>query len=702
MNVAIDMFFNLKELLLLKKTHWYFLLAFSVVAACGNNDEQAEEIPTKVSTSEAIETPVEEAKNVSIDTGKIAPPKPLTATEATIRANHQFAESLPFHDKSDFKNARRGFIASIQDGVIKDEKGKVVWDQSAYAFLDGDAPGTVNPSLWRHAQLNRIHGLFEITDGLYQVRGYDIAVMTVIRGDTGWILVDPLLSKETAAASLDLVNRELGERPVVAVLLTHSHADHFGGIRGVMPSDPDVAAGVEIVAPHGFAEHAVGENIIAGNAMSRRAQFQFGNQLPPSPVGKVDSGIGKALSTGVIGFLPPTDIVHETGERRVIDGVEFVFIYAPDTEAPSEFMFYMPAFRAIHLAELATRTFHNILTLRGAEVRDALAWSKSLNNVIELFGDSPEIALASHNWPTWGKKEVRQYLENQRDSYQYVHDQTLRLANQGYTMHEIAAQIGEPEFMKEDFSVRGYYGTMNHNSKATYQKYFGWWDGNPANLNPHPPEEQAKRFVNLAGGAENMIQNASKAYEEGDYRWVATIMNHLVFAEPENETARAFLASAYEQLGFQAESSIWRNYFLSAALELRRDDSGELTLQLANADFVHAVASSDYFDALATRVNPEKVSNDYRINFSFTDSNEKFGIQVVDGTAMRMDGRHLDDAVISVSMERNDLDAITLGQSSFQEKLEDGSIVVDGDPTIFGAFLQLHDQPDPMFNVVEP
>ena len=702
MNLTIDMFLNLKELILLKKKHWCLLLAFSVVAACGRNDEHAEEAPAEISEPKAIETPVEEAEKVSKNTSNIAPPKPLTATEATIRANQQFAESLPFHDKSDFKNARRGFIASIEDGVIKDDTGKVVWDQSAYAFLDGEAPATVNPSLWRHAQLNRIHGLFEITDGLYQVRGYDIAVMTVIRGDTGWILVDPLLSKETAAASLELVNRELGERPVVAVLLTHSHADHFGGIRGVMPSDPDVAAGVEIVAPHGFAEHAVGENIIAGNAMSRRAQFQFGNQLPPSPVGKVDSGIGKALSTGVIGFLPPTDIVHETGERRVIDGVEFVFIYAPDTEAPSEFMFYMPAFKAIHLAELATRTFHNVLTLRGAEVRDALAWSKSLNKVIELFGDSPEIALASHNWPTWGKKEVRQYLENQRDSYQYLHDQTLRLANRGHTMHEIAAQIGEPDFMKEDFSVRGYYGTMNHNSKATYQKYFGWWDGNPANLNPHPPEEEAKRFVNLAGGAENMIKNASKAYEEGDYRWVATIMNHLVFAEPENETARAFLASAYEQLGFQAESSIWRNYFLSAALELRRNDSGELTLQLANADFVHAVASSDYFDALATRVNPEKVGDEFRINFSFTDSNEKFGIQLVDGTAMRMDGHHLDDATISVSMERNDLDEITLGQSTFQEKLEDGSIVVDGDPTIFGAFLQVHDQPDPMFNVVEP
>ena len=632
----------------------------------------------------------------------IALPEPHQATEFTRRANDAFGAALPLSDQSDFQDARRGFLASIEGGVIRDDKGAIVWDQERYGFLQGDAPATVNPSLWRQAKLNTIHGLFEVVDGIYQLRGYDLAVMTVVRGETGWILIDPLLSKETSAAALSLLQETLGPRPVSAVLITHSHGDHFGGIRGVA-SEEDIQSGkLRIIAPEGFAEHAFSENVIARNAMTRRAGLQFGNNLPTGPTGQVDSGIGKALSSGVISFMQPTEVVSETGQRLTIDGVEFEFINAPDTEAPAEFMFYMPQFRALHVAELATATLHNVLTLRGAEVRDALAWSKRIDDALTMFGDKSDVVLASHNWPTWGAENIKTYLENQRDTYRFIHDQTMRLANAGYTMHEIAAEIGEPVFMREDFSTRGYYGTVNHNSKATYQRYFGWWDGNPANLNPHPPEEQAKRYVALAGGADAMIRNADTAYREGDYRWVATLMNHLVFAEPKNKTARAFLAGAYEQLGFQSESSIWRNYYLSSAAELREGFQFPDQERIGNRDFVQAISTPDYFDALGIRVNPEKATRDYIVNFTFTDTNEAFGVRIEDGVASHRVGGHYDDASINVNLKRSDLDEITLGEATFQGKLARGAIRVEGNPLAFVQFLRSHDQYEMWFNVVTP
>ena len=629
-------------------------------------------------------------------------PEPHAATEMTRQANAEFGAGLPIADQSDFEDAQRGFIAAIEDGVIKDADGVVVWDQARYSFLEGAAPATVNPSLWRQSRLNAIHGLFEVVDGIYQLRGYDLSVMTAIRGETGWILIDPLLTKETSAAALALLQRELGPRPIKAVLLTHSHGDHFGGVRGVV-SNEDVAAGnTRIIAPEGFSESAISENVLAGNAMARRAGFQFGNDLPAGPTGQVDSGIGKALSSGVVGFMRPTETVNETGARLTIDGVEFVFINAPDTEAPAEFMFYLPQFRALHTAELATGTMHNVLTLRGAKVRDALAWSKRLDDALTMFANQSDVVLASHNWPTWGADNVRTYLEHQRDAYRFVHDQTLRLANAGYTMHEIAAMIGEPDFMREDFATRGYYGTVNHNAKATYQRYFGWWDGNPANLNPHPPEEQAQRYVDLAGGADAMIANASDAYARGDYRWVATVMNHLVFAQPKNKTARAFLAGAYEQLGFQSESSIWRNYYLAAAMELRDGVPKDDAVNIANRDFVQAIPSADYFDALAVRVNPEKAKRDHVVNFIFNDTQENFGVRIENGIAIQRKAAHYDDATITVRLNRGDLDEITLGEATFQGKLARGAIKVEGNPLAFIQFLQTHDQFDLWFDVVSP
>ena len=675
------------------------LSAISTLSACSDGGGDHATSPT--AETPKIAAPQEEAKVLPAKKG-IAIPPALVATEATIKANNAVADRLPVKDQGDYEDAKRGFLGAIDGGRIVGPDEKEVWNQGDFAFLDGDAPSTVNPSLWRQAQLNAIHGLFEVTDGLYQIRGYDLAVMTIARGEKGWILIDPLTTRESSQAALQLLQEKLGPRPVTGILFTHSHADHFGGVRGVLTEQQIKEKQVRIIAPVGFEETAVAENIIAGPAMSRRAQFQFGSFLPASAVGRVDSGIGQGLANGQIGFVPPTETVFETGEVKIVDGVEFVFINAPGTEAPAEFMFYMPQYRALHTAELAIASMHNVLTLRGAVVRDPLAWAERINDALVMFGDKSDIVLASHNWPTWGNEAVKEFLRNQRDTYRWIHDQTIRLANSGETMHEIADQIGEPDFMKTDFSTRGYYGTMNHNSKATYQRYFGWWDGNPANLNPHPPQAEAKRMVELAGGPEKMIEHAAKAFEQGDYRWVATIMNHLVFADPDNETAKGFLAGAYEQLGFQSESAIWRNYYLSAALELRHGVPNIDSINLANRDFVQAVPTMDYLDVLATRVNPNKDADNHILNLSFTDTGEQMSVFVNDGVAAHDLRGHIDEATISVSMKRADLDDITLGVSTFQDKLQDGSIVVDGSTEAFASFLSIHDQPEVLFNVVTP
>lgn len=631
----------------------------------------------------------------------LALPPARTPTAVTRLANAEVAHRLPLNDPRDFEDARRGFIATIDAGVILNDKGQPVWDMRRFDFLKGDAPASVNPSLWRQAQLNAIHGLFEITDGVYQLRGFDLAVMTVIRGQTGWIVVDPLLSKETSRAALDLLNRELGQRPVTAVLLTHSHPDHFGGVRGVL-SDEDVKAKrIPVFAPEGFVEEAVDENLLAGNAMGRRAQFQFASQMTPGPLGPVDSGIGKTISSGAIGFVQPTETISGDVTRRTIDGIEFVFLSARDTEAPAEFMFYLPRFRALHTAEVATSTLHNLLTLRGAPVRDALAWSQRIDDVLRMFGDKTDVVMASHTWPKWGADNIRTYLAHQRDIYRFIHDQTLRLANAGYTMHEIAEKIGEPEFMSGDFSVRGYYGTINHNSKAVYQKYFGWWDGVPANLNPHPPVELAKRYVALAGGAEPMLRNARAAYDAGDYRWVATLMNHLVFAEPGNDAAKSFLAAAYEQLGYQSESAIWRNYYISAAEELRNGPPRKSAIRFANPDFIKATPTAKYLDALAVQVDPAKAPP-IQANFLFEDTGEKFGITIEDGVGVQRTTGLFDKPAVTVRLSRADLGAITLGGVSLQSKIRDGSIRVDGDVAALEAFFASHEHPDAWFAVVTP
>ncbi|MEQ9316785.1 MAG: alkyl sulfatase dimerization domain-containing protein, partial [Henriciella sp.] len=475
-----------------------------------------------------------------------APPEAGVATQATVDANASVAARLPLDDQGDFDDAARGFLAAIEGDAILGEDGNTVWSISQFDFLAGDAPDTVNPSLWRQSGLAAKHGLFEVADGIWQVRGYDLSVMSIIEGDTGWIIVDPLTVKETAAAGLKLVNDTLGERPVTGVLYTHSHADHFGGARGVITEEEIAERSVPVLAPAGFTESAVAENLLAGSLMRRRAVLMFGGALPRSDTAVVGTGLGPGLPQGTTGLVLPTEEVGGWGTVRVIDGVTFEFMDAGGTEAPAEFMFYLPEKRALCTAEVATATFHNVLTSRGAKVRDSLKWSRVIDRALADYGDRSDLVFASHHWPTWGNDNVQQFLKGQRDIYRYVHDQTLRRANAGDTMTEAAEAIPEPAFSQSDFATRGYYGTLNHNSKAVYQFYYGWWSGVPADYYALPHAQTAARYVDAMGGLSQVLARGADAFEDGDYRWAAELFNHAVFADPGSADAKAWLAATYE------------------------------------------------------------------------------------------------------------------------------------------------------------
>lgn len=622
------------------------------------------------------------------------------ATEATRLANAEEAERLPLDEQSDVHDAERGFLASIEGNAILNADGDIVWQINAYDFLEGDSPATVNPSLWRQSRLAARHGVFEVVDGIYQVRGYDLAVMSVIRGETGWIVVDPLTAKETAAAALNLVNDTLGERPVSAVIYTHSHADHFGGARGVVPE----GGGIPIIAPDGFTEAAVSENLLAGVHMARRSTFMFGNTLPRSSTGHVGSGLGPGLPNGTIGFVPPTEEIPEAGGTRVIDGITFEFMDAKNTEAPSEFIFYLPDFKALCTAEVTTATFHNALTMRGAKARDTLYWSKVIDEMLVRYANRAEVVFASHHWPTWGAENVRDYLRQQRDIYRYTHDQALRMANRGKTQHEIAQLVQEPAFSSEAgaLHVRDYYGTLNHNLKAVYQYYFGWWDGVPANFHLLSPEERAERFVDAIGGSEAVLQQGQDAFENGDYRWSADLLNQLVFAEPTNDAARAWLASSYEQIGFQAESGAWRSYYLTAAQELRKGKPGAAP-NLANPDFLRNIPTASLFDALAARYIPGQVKDaPYTLRFVFTDTEEVMSIEVGPDTAFPRLGEPDMEAVATFETTREIFNQIVIGQASPAMLVMSGKLKISGKRSAVSGFFDALDEFDPNFNLVEP
>lgn len=658
-------------------------LGLAMATACGQQDTIA---PTPEPSAAAIEAGL---------------PSPGTATAATKLANATLAERLDLSQGSDGEDAKRDRLAFIEDDAILAADGSVVWAIPQFEFLEGDAPETVNPSLWRQSQLAAHHGLFEVMDGIYQVRGYDLAVMSVIEGETGWIIVDPLTATETAAAALKLVNDTLGERPVTGVLYTHSHADHFGGARGVV-SDEAVAAGVPVLAPVGFSESAVSENLIAGNQMSRRATLMFGNTLPRSTTAHVGSGLGPGLPNGSISLILPTEEIEGRGTVRVIDGVTFEFIDAAGTEAPAEFMFYLPEKRALCTAEVATATFHNVLTPRGAKVRDALKWSRAIDYVLAEYGAESDVVFASHHWPTWGQANVTDFLTSQRDIYRYVHDQTLRNANAGATMIEAAEAIEEPEFQAGDFTTRGYYGTLNHNAKAVYQHYFGWWGGVPAEYNRLPHEVTAERYVEAMGGTAAVLELGQTAFSIGDYRWAAEVFNHAVFADPENQEARDWLSATYEQLGFQAESGAWRSYYLTGAAELRRGLPNVGDPQLGNADFLKAVPSLDLFDALAARFNPDKFDRDpFAVVFEFPDTGETISLLVEKAVLVPREGV-VDDPAASVTIDRLDFDRLILGDASPLGLVTSGKMKIGGSRGAVSAMFDALDQPDFWFNTVTP
>ena len=630
-------------------------------------------------------------------------PQPKPPTAATREAQAEVRAGLPFADDTDFELANRGLIARADELLIPADAGGSAWDLTAYDFIEGEAPHSVHPALWRQARLNQLHGLYEVTEGIYQVRGHDLSNITFVRGERGWIVIDPLISAEPARAALELVNEHLGPRPVTAVLYTHSHVDHFGGVKGIV--DPaDVAAGrVRIVAPEGFMHHAVSENVVAGNAMSRRAGYMFGRLVPPGEQGRVDTGLGVTTSSGRVTLIPPTDVITETGTRMTLDGVEIVFQNTPGAEAPAEMMFYFPEFRALCVAEEANATLHNLYTPRGAQVRSGRLWANWLDEAMVLFGDDLELVFGSHHWPRWGREQALDYLAKQRDTYRYIHDQTLRLANQGHTPVEIAEMLELPEALGQEWYNRGYYGTVSHNAKATYQLYLGWFDGNPAHLEPLPPAEAAEKYVAFMGGADALLERARASFEDGEYRWVAQVVNHLVFAEPELDAARWLQADALEQLGYQAESGPWRNFYLSAARELREGIDAESMTRTDSPDMVAALTPEMLFDFLAVRLNgPKAAEVDLTLNLHFTDDARDFVLRIGRGVLNHRADRRAEDAEVSLSMTRIDFIRMLGGQVEMKDLMANDRAEVDGSMTALRSFGGLFDRFDPAFPIVTP
>ncbi len=622
------------------------------------------------------------------------------ATDATRAANTEMSRTLPWADREDEDFAARGFIAGPSEQHIRTADGRLVWDFGAYNFLQGAAPETVNPSLWRHAGLLTRAGLFQVRERVYQVRGFDIANMTIIVGDTGLILIDPLTSQEAASAALALARRTLGDRPVRAVIYTHSHADHFAGVRGVA-EEADVRAGrVQIIAPEGFMEHAVTENVIAGNAMGRRALYQFGAGLTPGPEGQMTSGIGIAISAGTFTLIPPTHSITRTGETMTIDGVRVEFQLTPDTEAPAEMNFFFPDLGVLCIAENATASMHNILTPRGALVRDAKAWADYLTEALRLYADRTEIMVSSHAWPRFGGARVRDFIASHRDAYKYLHDQTVRLMNAGFTDREIAEQVRLPEALASRWFNRGYYGTMMHNSRAVYQRYMGWYDANPANLNPLPPVEEATRFVRAMGGAERVLAEGQRAFDEGDYRWAARVLNHLVFAVPAHQGARTLLARTHRQMAYQAESAIWRNMYLSAARELEEGVAARNS-GVQSADLVAATPTSYVLDLLAVRLNPERLgARRFAFNLVFPEREERFAVSIANGVLVHERDVTLPDAPTITAARPAFLQAMATG--TMTQAVLRGTVRITGNRRSLQGLGDVFDAPEPNFPIVTP
>jgi alkyl sulfatase BDS1-like metallo-beta-lactamase superfamily hydrolase len=625
--------------------------------------------------------------------------QPKEASAHTAAANRP--KEMTF-DAADFDRAERGLIAQHPTGTIDTAYG-VAWDVDRYAFVqrDSDNPDTVNPSLWRQAQLNGIHGLFEVADGVWQARGYDISNITFIAGATGWIVVDPLTAEPCARACLQLANAHLGERPVVAVIYTHSHTDHFGGVLGVT-TQADVDAGrCRIIAPEHFMRETVGENVIAGYAMVRRAMYQFGPLLAAGPRQHVDCGLGKAIPLWPAGLVAPTEEITATGEELVVDGVRIVFQLAPESEAPAEMQFYFPDRGWLCTAENCTHTMHNLVPIRGALVRDALKWSKYIGEMIEMFGADVQLMFASHHWPRWGNDDVNAYLRIQRDLYRWMHDQTMRFANHGYTAVEIAEMLTMPADFLADSHTVGYYGQLAHNVKAVHQRYLSWYDGNPANLWKLPPVEVGRRYVDLAGGPDGLLAAARRSFDEGDYRWVAELLNHLVFSDPANTTARELQADTFEQLGYQAESATFRNAYLTGAQELR---NGTLPSRPAmKSGLLAAMSVEQVFDSMAVRLKAEEVEGlDVEIDVVVTDTDERWVLGLQHCALHAVPGARGSGSSATLTTTRSALLQLAEGTRAVAESLAEGTVAADGDARAVEVLFGHLDVFMTNFAIVEP
>jgi alkyl sulfatase BDS1-like metallo-beta-lactamase superfamily hydrolase len=628
------------------------------------------------------------------------------AEPATRAANAAMAAKLPFGDTADFEVAKRGLIAPVPEGLVRTGSGTVLWNLGEYAFIDGElAPATVNPSLWRLARLNLANGLFKVTDRLYQLRGFDISNMTVIEGDSGLIIIDPLTTAEVARAALAHYRAHRGDKPVVAVIYTHSHVDHYGGVRGVV-DEADVKAGtVQVIAPDGFMEAVSGENVLAGMPMARRAQFQFGTMLPRGPRGQVDAGLGKGVARGTVGLIAPTLSIVRPVEEHSIDGIRIVFQLAPETEAPAEMHMFYPELRVLNMAENACPVLHNFIPLRGAVARDPRIWAKYIGDAIALYGADTDILIGQHHWPTWGREAILDHLEAQRDLYKHIHDQTLRLMNKGWRPAEIAEAIDLPPGLAERWSARGYYGSVNHNVKAVYQRYLSWYDANPCNLHSLPPAPAARKFVEYMGGAAAVIARARADFAEGEYRWVAQVMKEVVYAEPDNIEARTLCADALEQMGYQAESATWRNAFLYGAQELRH---GVFQVPARGpamgADILAGLSTDIFFDLLAIRLDPAQAAGQsMTLNWHFTDRAEKLVLTLKHSTLTHRMNEWSDRAAASITTTREILDAIVLQRLAPPEAFLSGKLKIEGDLSRFAALFGMLDrQIRMMFDILTP
>src|SRR3954471_23778412 len=624
---------------------------------------------------------------------------PKDASPSVVKQHAATRAALPFSDTQDFDDAARGFLGTRDDAKIVSEAGRTVWSLEPYGFLSAEeAPPTVDPSLWRQSRLNMHHGLFEVLPGVYQVRGLDIANMTLIEGERGVIVVDTLTSIEGARAAMALYFQHRGKRPVSAVIFTHTHTDHWGGARGVLDDETLAGGKVSIIAPNLFMEHAVSENIIAGPAMLRRAMYQFGPLLAKGVRGQVDCGLGKTMAAGAVALLRPTDLIIATGDIRTIDGVEFEFQMAPNSEAPAEMHFFIPRYKLLNLAENCTHNFHNLLPFRGADVRDALAWSKYLGEALQMWGGKAEAMCGQHHWPVWGAGRVDAMIAEQRDLYKFAHDQTLRLINHGLTATEIAETIRLPKSLDGAWHGRGYYGHIRHNVKAIYQKYLGWYDANPANLDCLPPVDAGKKFVEYMGGADAILARARKDFGNGQFRFIAQALSHLVFAEPDNAAARAMLADTFEQLGYLSESSTWRNAYLFGAQELR--------MGLPNApprETLAALRTEQLWDVLGVRLNgPKAEGKRIVLNWNFTDTNEKFILNLENSALTYVAGAQAADADAGFVLERSVLDEVIAKLTTFPDAVGAGKIRVSGNPLRLGELMVLMDEFPRMFEIVEP